>query len=258
MPGRLTYGDIDAISCRVLARRFLRRDRESIARYMVRVGSTDERKIRMWSDRSRLIDAPSITPGGLTRQNGGRSHGIQDGRALPIFRVLFQLLVHPWTVALANATIVLVLALGFLYMQRTGMEPLKTAEEVISGLGVILIGWGVALEERHKLREIFGLTGEREAREEAIDETCHRFGLGLLLFGSSRKLWWRRCVSRTILSTRAASKNLCWLRQWRCSVSAPCCCYGKSSCWRAPEKSRPDRHCAAIADPRNKSIAAPA
>ncbi len=68
-------------------------------------------------------------------------------------------------------------------MQRTGMEPLKTAEEVISGLGVILIGWGVALEERHKLREIFGLTGEREAREEAIDEACHRFGLGLLLFG---------------------------------------------------------------------------
>lgn len=183
MPGRLTYGDIDAISCRLLARRFLRRDRESIARYMVRIGSTDERKIRMWSDRSRLIDAPSITPGGLTRQNGGRSHGIRDGRALPIFRVLFQLLVHPWTVALANATIVLVLALGFLYMQRTGMEPLKTAEEVISGLGVILIGWGVALEERHKLREIFGLTGEREAREEAIDEACHRFGLGLLLFG---------------------------------------------------------------------------
>jgi len=84
---------------------------------------------------------------------------------------------------LANATIVLVLALGFLSMQRTGMEPLKTAEEVISGLGVILIGWGVALEERHKLREIFGLIGEREAREEAIDEACHRFGLGLLLFG---------------------------------------------------------------------------
>src|ERR1700735_5635321 len=104
--------------------------------------------------------------------SGGSSplyQGQPDGWRIPLpfsmLRLLFELLVHPWTIALVNAAILLVLVLGFLYMLHTGMEPLHQAEEIISGLGVILIGWGVALEERMKLREIFGLIGDDEARE---------------------------------------------------------------------------------------------
>ena len=56
---------------------------------------------------------------------------------------------------------------------------------------MILISWGVALEERHKLREVFGLEPEESKEEtdfhdpyeEALDENCHRYGLGLLLLG---------------------------------------------------------------------------
>jgi hypothetical protein len=49
---------------------------------------------------------------------------------------------------------------------------------------VVLIAWGVALEERHSLREIFGLdVGVDEAREARIDQLCHRYGLGQLLLG---------------------------------------------------------------------------
>jgi hypothetical protein len=134
-------------------------------------------------ERSRVVEAPSIAPGRSSRSDEAQYDSVQNARTSPGLRALFQILVHPWAIALANATIALILALGFVEMLRSGLEPLHTAEEVVTGLGVILIGWGVALEERHKLREVFGLLGENEAREERIDEICHRFGLGQLLFG---------------------------------------------------------------------------
>jgi hypothetical protein len=140
--------------------------------------------VRTWLDRPRTIKAPSLAPsGGSSRIDQGQPDGLRVPRPFSMLRLLFELLVHPWTIALVNAAILLVLVLGFLYMLHTGMEPLHQAEEIISGLGVILIGWGVALEERMKLREIFGLIGDDEAREREIDETCHRFGVGHLLFG---------------------------------------------------------------------------
>jgi hypothetical protein len=140
--------------------------------------------VRTWLDRPRTINAPSIAPnGGSSHIDQGHPDGLRVPRPFSIFRLLFELLVHPWTIAFVNASILLVLVLGFVYMLHTAMEPLHQAEEIISGLGVILIGWGVALEERLKLREIFDLIGADEARQKGIDETCHRFGVGHLLFG---------------------------------------------------------------------------
>jgi hypothetical protein len=59
-------------------------------------------------------------------------------------------------------------------------EPMETLE----GVGVVLIGWGVAIEERPSLRKIFHLEdGPNEALEKGIDELCHSSGIGLLIFG---------------------------------------------------------------------------
>ena len=102
---------------------------------------------------------------------------------MKMFRPLFRVLVHPWLVAALNIFIGAIMVLGFLHMIKHGMEPQHDAEEIITGLGVILIAWGVALEERHKLREVFGLVAGHEPAEEAIDESCHRYGVGQLLFG---------------------------------------------------------------------------
>lgn len=56
--------------------------------------------------------------------------------------------------------------------------------EVLEGVGVVLIGWGVAIEERPSLRKIFHLEGgPNEALEMGIDELCHSSGIGLLIFG---------------------------------------------------------------------------
>jgi len=52
----------------------------------------------------------------------------------------------------------------------THARPHHEAEEIISGVGVILIAWGVALEERHKLREVFGLVPEHTKND---DEKVH-------------------------------------------------------------------------------------
>ena len=49
-----------------------------------------------------------------------------------------------------------------------------------------MIAWGVALEERFKLREVFHLLPKKRAEmsyQNAVDENCHRFGLGFLLLG---------------------------------------------------------------------------
>jgi hypothetical protein len=56
--------------------------------------------------------------------------------------------------------------------------------EILEGVGVVLIGWGVAIEERPSLREIFHLEGGvNAAREAGIDVLCHSSGIGLLIFG---------------------------------------------------------------------------
>ena len=56
--------------------------------------------------------------------------------------------------------------------------------EIVTGIGIIMIGWGVLLEERKTLREIFGLLGTPdEAWQELIDHKCHNYGVGQLSIG---------------------------------------------------------------------------
>lgn len=61
---------------------------------------------------------------------------------------------------------------------------LREPMEIVTGIGIIMIGWGVVLEERVTLREIFGLIGgPDEAWEAALDHTCHNYGVGQLVLG---------------------------------------------------------------------------
>jgi hypothetical protein len=56
--------------------------------------------------------------------------------------------------------------------------------EVIEGLAVVLIGYGVALEERESFREMAGLIGKgHEVFEQALDKMAHHAGVWLVVLG---------------------------------------------------------------------------
>lgn len=56
--------------------------------------------------------------------------------------------------------------------------------EVIEGLAVVLIGYGVALEERESFREMAGLIGQGdEVFEQALDKMAHHAGVWLVVLG---------------------------------------------------------------------------
>lgn len=56
--------------------------------------------------------------------------------------------------------------------------------EVIEGLAVVLIGYGVALEERESFGEMAGLIGKgHEVFEQALDKMAHHAGVWLVVLG---------------------------------------------------------------------------
>lgn len=60
----------------------------------------------------------------------------------------------------------------------------KEMEEVLEGLGTILVGLGVALEERETLLKFLGLYPARQSPlQSCVDHHCHGYGLVVLLLG---------------------------------------------------------------------------
>lgn len=58
------------------------------------------------------------------------------------------------------------------------------AEELIEGVGVVLIGWGVALEERRGVSRLLRAPApSNPVADDAINDICHHYGLALLLLG---------------------------------------------------------------------------
>lgn len=91
----------------------------------------------------------------------------------PFIGVLQLLLVVPMVLA--------VIEVG---KELFGKPDLHNEMDIVTGIGVIMIGFGVVLEERHILREVFGLLGgPHEAWEETIDHICHKYGAGQLVLG---------------------------------------------------------------------------
>lgn len=99
---------------------------------------------------------------------------------------LARIFVQPYFISLLNLLLVLNLAHAVIEIALASSSNHHEVIEIIEGLGVIMIAWGVALEERFKLREVFHLLPKKRAEigyQNAVDENCHRFGLGFLLLG---------------------------------------------------------------------------
>lgn len=103
-----------------------------------------------------------------------------------VIRNLAKVLVHPRFIAFLNLLLVFNLTHAALEVTLIPSPNHHEAVGIIEGLGIIMIAWGVALEERHKLREVFSVGHGRlseKSYQNAVDENCHRFGLGFLLLG---------------------------------------------------------------------------
>lgn len=101
-------------------------------------------------------------------------------------RLLTRTLISGGVVILINLLVLLLAAISMIHLVSGVVVRADTHDpnEISTGVGVILIGWGVALEERGTLREMFRLTGGAdEARQQRLDLVCHHVGLGILLLG---------------------------------------------------------------------------
>jgi hypothetical protein len=102
-------------------------------------------------------------------------------------RFCVRVFISPLVLAAINLLLLIPLVLAIVDVSINlgrGQAADQALIDVVEGMGVLLIGWGVAIEERRSLREIFRLTGASdEARQGRLDEICHAAGLGLLIFG---------------------------------------------------------------------------
>ncbi len=101
-------------------------------------------------------------------------------------RVLGRVLLSRWVIGLLLLILVppLILAVVEIWPHLFHVPDLHEDQDIVTGLGVIMIGVGVALEERHVLREVFGLLeGPHEAWEQMVDHVCHKYGAGQLVLG---------------------------------------------------------------------------
>ncbi|NCY21611.1 hypothetical protein EBX31_06615 [bacterium] len=103
-----------------------------------------------------------------------------------MIRNLVVLFVHPRFIAFLNFLLVFNLIHALLEGILAPLGNFHEVVEIIDGLGIIMIAWGVALEERHKILEIFHLIPKELSEinyQNAVNENCTRFGLGFLLLG---------------------------------------------------------------------------
>jgi hypothetical protein len=102
-----------------------------------------------------------------------------------MIRFAMRVFMMPVSIVLMDLIIVVPILLSIVTVIQDLMHgKLDEPMEILEGVGVVLIGWGVAVEERPSLREIFHLEGgANAAMEQAIDVLCHSSGIGMLIFG---------------------------------------------------------------------------
>jgi hypothetical protein len=113
-------------------------------------------------------------------------HGDDNSAIGKFLAGLGTFLTHRWLITvfnLATAYVVVVLFRHFAGAFDGAHAHNHELSEALTGVGVVLIGWGVALEERHALRHIFRMPNLEAPEETRIDDLCHYYGVGLLLMG---------------------------------------------------------------------------
>ena len=132
-----------------------------------------------------------------------------------MIRVLMRIFTSVPCIAVIGLLILFPLSLGIFAASRDLLagKDVEHIAEILEGLGVILIGWGVAIEERHTLREMALLVGlPDEKRQIAIDRVCHSSGIGLLILGLFAEI----CVEAVrlpndVMPTEGIDPVICWL-----------------------------------------------
>jgi hypothetical protein len=97
-----------------------------------------------------------------------------------------RLLVSPVVIAAINLVILALMVLSIADVGRRILLEANPDElvSVMSTISSIMIGWGVALEERGVIRRVAGSKGgPDEARQAMIDDQCHVFGVAQLVLG---------------------------------------------------------------------------
>jgi len=98
----------------------------------------------------------------------------------------FRPLISPLFIALVAALILIPMVLTVIDLLDSVNRHVDTHEPVTiaSTIALIMIGWGVALEERAVIRKRFGVAGQAdEAWQVHIDEMCHEYGVAQLVLG---------------------------------------------------------------------------
>lgn len=100
--------------------------------------------------------------------------------------VPLRFLISPAFIAAVDAMILFPMVLSIIDVVQSVNRHTDTHEPVTiaSTIALIMIGWGVALEERAVIRKRFGVSGgPDEQRQVRIDEMCHEYGVAQLVLG---------------------------------------------------------------------------
>lgn len=99
---------------------------------------------------------------------------------------LLGFLVSPIVNAAIDILLLFPMVLSVVDVARSVAGHADTHEPVTitSTVALMMIGWGVALEERLAIRRVLGVYGRAdEARQVVVDEQCHEYGVAQLVLG---------------------------------------------------------------------------
>ncbi|SJZ31791.1 hypothetical protein SAMN02745126_00258 [Enhydrobacter aerosaccus] len=96
------------------------------------------------------------------------------------------MLVSPFAIAAINFLILFLMVLSIVDVAKSIALRANPDElvNIMTTVSSIMIGWGVALEEREVIRRVAGMKGRPDEKAQAlIDSQCHSFGVAQLVLG---------------------------------------------------------------------------